>query len=49
MTGFITCCTQDGTWLAHDSVTGISVSGRSLTDALAELRRRLSNIVEHAA
>lgn len=40
--GFTTVCTADGTWIAFDPATGISVSGRTLAEAVAELRRRLA-------
>ena len=34
--------TEDGTVIALDPETGISVSGRTLAEAIAELRRLLS-------
>lgn len=40
--GFITIITADGTAIATDPETGKSVSGRSLIEAVAELRRLLS-------
>jgi hypothetical protein len=49
MTGFTYVWTEDGTVLLRDPITGISVSGRTLADALAELRRRLSHVHARAA
>ncbi|HEV7415804.1 MAG TPA: helix-turn-helix domain-containing protein [Tianweitania sediminis] len=40
--GYTTICTTDGIWIASDPVTGVSVSGRTLAEALAELRRLLA-------
>lgn len=36
---FISICTQDGTILARDPLTGLIASGRTLDEAFAELRR----------
>lgn len=33
-------CTSDGNWIAWDSATGESASGRTRAEAEAELRRR---------
>lgn len=42
--GFITITTADGTVIATDPDTGMSVSGRSLIEATAELRRVLARM-----
>ncbi len=42
MSRFTCVWTKDGTVLLRDPATGIAATGRTLTDALAELRRRLS-------
>ncbi len=39
MSAAIVIATQDGNWLARDPVTGIVASGRSLIEAMSELRR----------
>lgn len=38
----VTVCTEDGTWIARDPETGIAASGSTLPEAVAELRRLLS-------
>lgn len=38
----IATCTEDGSWLARDPVTGIVVSAPTLPEAIAELRRRIA-------
>jgi hypothetical protein len=43
MTPLVThVATQDGTYLVRDTRTGVTASGRTLDEALAELRRLLS-------
>ena len=42
MSAFITITTLDGTVIDTDPDTGLSASGRSLVEAVAELRRLLS-------
>lgn len=42
MSGFPCIRTEDGTVIVHDPKSGHAVSGRSLVEALAELRRLLS-------
>lgn len=39
---FTTTCTEDGTWLARCGQTGVTASGSTLAEALAELRRLLA-------
>ena len=39
---FTTTCTQDGNWLARCLRTGLTASGATLDEAVAELRRLLS-------
>ncbi len=43
MTGFPAIRTADGSVIVHDPTTGLAVSGRSLVEALAELRRLLAS------
>lgn len=49
MTGTTSVCTEDGVWIVVDIATNTAATGQTLADALAELRRRLSHIAEHAA
>lgn len=46
--GYSSICTTDGTWIARDLATGITATGRTLDDALAELRRLLASFVKPA-
>ena len=39
---FIPTLTQDGVWLVRDHETGLTASGPTLADAIAELQRLLS-------
>jgi hypothetical protein len=43
--GFVTITTADGTTIATDPASGLTASGPSLIEAVAELRRRLSSLV----
>lgn len=37
----VSLCTEDGTWIVRDPETGMTASGRTLPEAIAELRRLL--------
>jgi hypothetical protein len=39
---FVTTATQDGTWIVRDPFSGLVASGRSLAEAVSELRRLLT-------
>lgn len=41
--GFPAIRTADGTCIVHDPKTGLAASGRTLVEALAELRRLLAH------
>jgi len=43
MSGFPCIRTSDGTVIVRDPETGLTASGRSVVEALAELRRLLSH------
>ncbi|MGN6772028.1 MAG: transcriptional regulator [Rhizobiaceae bacterium] len=38
-----TSCTEDGTWLARDPRTNVVTAGRTLPEAIAELRRVIAD------
>lgn len=38
----VTICTEDGTWIARDPATNLTASAATLPEAVAELRRLLS-------
>lgn len=39
---FTTTCTQDGIWIARCSATGVTATGRTIDEAVAELCRMLA-------